>query len=233
MKKVKLWDAPIRIFHWSLAGLVAAAFVTGLAGGGLMSWHGTIGAAIAALVGFRLAWGIVGSTPARFASFVAGPRTVLSYLRGNWQGVGHNPLGALSVLAMLAALAVQVTSGLASNDDIAFQGPYHALVGEATAALALLVHKRLWWLIALLVALHLGAILFYARVRGENLVTPMLTGVKELPPAKLAAAGTMSGGGRLALVVALLVASLVGWAAAGGPVDWLAPPPAPVSTPDW
>ncbi|HET6719550.1 MAG TPA: cytochrome b/b6 domain-containing protein, partial [Rhodocyclaceae bacterium] len=127
MKKVKLWDAPLRIFHWSLVVLVSAAFLTGLTGGGWMDWHGWIGGATAGLIGFRLAWGIVGSTYARFATFIKGPTTIAAYLKGEWQGLGHNPLGALSVVGMLVVVALQVISGLFANDDIAYQGPYNGL----------------------------------------------------------------------------------------------------------
>lgn len=233
MKKVKLWDAPVRVFHWSLALLVGAAFLTGLSGGGWMDWHGRIGSATAGLIGFRLAWGIVGSTYARFATFIRGPATIAAYLRGEWRGLGHNPLGALSVIGMLAVLTLQVISGLFANDDIAFQGPYNRLIGEEAAALALYLHNRTYWLIAALVGLHLGAIAFYARVRGENLVKPMLTGVKEIPPV-VPAPAEVAGGGLRSLAIALAVAAFFSWLAWGGPVEYLAPPaPPPGATPDW
>lgn len=236
MKKVKLWDAPLRIFHWSLVVLVSAAFLTGLTGGGWMDWHGWIGGATAGLIGFRLAWGIVGSTYARFATFIKGPTTIAAYLKGEWQGLGHNPLGALSVVGMLVVVALQVISGLFANDDIAYQGPYNGLIGEEAEAWALYLHNRIYWLIAALVGLHLGAIVFYARVRGENLVRPMLTGVKEIP---LAAPSPtvmhdVAGGGWRALAVAVAVAALAAWIALGGPVEYLAPPAPPAAaTPDW
>lgn len=236
MKKVKLWDAPLRIFHWSLVVLVIASFLTGLSGGGWMDWHGWCGGATAGLIGFRLAWGIVGSTYARFATFIKGPTTIAAYLRGEWQGLGHNPLGALSVLGMLVVLSLQVISGLFANDDIAFQGPYNGLVGKETEAWALYLHNRIYWLIAVLVALHLAAIVFYARARGENLVRPMLTGVKEIPLAAPSpnALHDAAGGGWRALLIAVAVAALAAWIALGGPVEYLAPPaPPPVATPDW
>ena len=234
MKTIKLWDAPLRIFHWSLAALVVAAFITGLTGGGLMEWHGRIGAAIAALLGFRLVWGIVGSTYARFTSFIKGPATIVQYLRGNWRGVGHNPLGALSVVGMLGVLALQVLTGLPSYDDIAFRGPYNVLVSQDTELLVIDLHKKIIWLVGLLVVLHLSAIVFYSRVKGENLVRPMIRGTKEVPPADADAVESARGGGLVALVIALLFALLVGWTALGGPVKYLAPPPPPpAETPNW
>src|SRR5690242_11835829 len=96
--RVYVWDLPTRVVHWSLAAAVGFAFVTGFIGGNLMELHGKAGIAIAGLVVFRLIWGIAGSTYARFASFVRGPAAVRAVLRGEWQGIGHNPLGALSVL---------------------------------------------------------------------------------------------------------------------------------------
>lgn len=234
MKKVKLWDAPLRIFHWSLVLLVTAAFLTGLTGGGWMDWHGGIGGVTAGLIGFRLAWGIVGSTYARFATFLKGPASIAAYLKGNWQGLGHNPLGAVSVIGMLVVLSLQVISGLFANDDIAFQGPYNGLIGKESEALALYLHHRIYWLIAALVGLHLGAMVFYARVRGENLVKPMLTGEKEVPLTPPAPMQDATGGGWRSLAIALAVAALFAWLALGGPLEFLAPPaPPPGATPDW
>ena len=235
MTKIRLWDAPLRVFHWSLVALVLSAFATGLIGGGLMDWHGRMGALILALLGFRLVWGVVGSTYARFAHFIKGPGTILAYLKGQWHGIGHNPLGALSVLGMLGVLLLQAVTGLMANDDIAFQGPYNILVSKETEALAVYIHKHLFWLVGLLVALHLGAIVFYSRVKGDNLVKPMIYGDKDVadtpgqpvPP-------NAQGGGPIALVIALLFALLVGWVAWGGPVKYLAPPPPPAAdTPNW
>lgn len=239
MKKIRLWDAPTRIFHWTLFVLVCAAFGTGLYGGGLMDWHGRVGAAIGALLVFRLVWGFVGSRYSRFANFVRGPATIAAYLRGDWQGIGHNPLGALSVLGMLGVLLLQVVTGLLADDDIAFQGPYNILVGEKIESMAIFIHNNAIWLIGLLVLLHLGAIAFYSRVKGEKLLGPMITGIKELPasegkPESEAQAEDAGGGGPLALVLALAFAALAGWAALGGPVEYLLPPPAPAAeSPAW
>lgn len=232
MKTIRLWDAPLRLFHWLLAAAVLAAFATGLTGGNLMVWHGRIGIAIAALLAFRLSWGIIGSTYARFQTFVRGPATIRAYLRGQWNGAGHNPLGALSVLCMLGMLTAQLLTGLPAADDIAFQGPYNILVSKETEQLAVFLHKRMIWPLGLLLGLHLAAIVFYTRFRKENLIQPMLTGAKTLPadhPAEEA-----RGGGLVALAIALLIASGAGWAAAGGPVSYLAPPPPPpAETPNW
>ena len=106
MTRIKLWDLPTRLFHWTLLLLVCAAVISAQIGGNAMNWHGRFGAGILALLAFRLVWGVVGSTYARFASFVRGPGTILAYLRGQWRGVGHNPLGALSVVCFILMVVV-------------------------------------------------------------------------------------------------------------------------------
>ncbi|NMG49564.1 cytochrome B, partial [Azoarcus communis] len=212
-KHVRVWDLPTRLFHWLLVVLMIGVFVTGLEGGNLIVWHGRLGVAIAGLLAFRLVWGFVGSTYARFAHFVPGPGRIRAYLKGEWEGLGHNPLGALSVLALLAVATFQVVSGLMSNDDIAFEGPLYALVSKDTSDWLTGLHRLNIWLIGALVALHVAAILFYVHVKKDNLVKPMITGVKAVEdPAAQAA----KGGGLVAFIIALVFASGTVWAATGG-----------------
>jgi len=228
-RRIRVWDLPTRIFHWPLPVVVGAAVVTGLQGGNLMVWHGRLGVLLGGLLAFRLAWGVVGSSYARFSHFVRGPGAIRAYLRGQWRGAGHNPLGALSVL-LLAVLAVQVATGLAANDDIAFNGPLYPAVSKDTSDWLTSLHHRNVWLIGVLVGLHVLAVLHYARVRRENLVKPMLTGFKVVSdPAHPSARG----GGPVAIVVALAVAGLVVWAASGNLLPPAPPPPAPETLPDW
>ncbi len=229
MHEMRIWDLPLRLFHWVLALAVTGAMISGQIGGNLMIWHGRLGILIAGLLGFRLAWGLVGSTYARFASFVRGPATILAYLRGHWHGLGHNPLGALSVLGMLIALGLQTAGGLFGNDDIAFQGPLYALVTKDTSDWLTGLHRKGFWLILLLVATHLAAIVFYLRVHQDNLVRPMITGRKPvanpdgLPPAR--------GGGGLALILAISVGVATAYGASGA---WQPPPPPePAAAPAW
>lgn len=225
-ESIRVWDLPTRIFHWALFVLVVAAFVTGQLGGNLMEWHGRIGLAILGLLVFRLVWGVVGSTYARFANFVPSPGAVLAYLRGAWQGLGHNPIGALSVLALLAVLTFQVMTGLAANDDIAFQGPLYPLVSVETSARLTGWHRLNVVVVILLVTLHLSAILFYALVMKDNLVRPMITGNKE----EDGRAGVSAvGGGWVALGVAAVIAAVAVAAASGA---LLAPPPV-MAPPAW
>jgi cytochrome b len=181
----RVWDLPTRIFHWSLLLCIVGLFITVNLGGNWMLWHFRFGYAVFTLLLFRTVWGFVGGRWSRFASFVYAPSTVMAYFKGRGapeHSVGHNPMGAGSVFALLAFLLLQVASGLFSDDDIAFQGPLAKLVSNARVALATWYHKEVGSnvLIALIV-LHIGAILFYLYKKKENLIRPMLHGDKHLP----------------------------------------------------
>jgi len=221
MKKVLVWDLPTRLFHWLLVAAVAAAYITGETGGDWLLWHTRLGFLIAGLIAFRLLWGFIGSTYARFPVFVHGPASIKAYLAGRWQGLGHNPLGALAVLALLAAVTLQITSGLfAISDDSGIAGPFHALVSDALGTLATRWHHWIFDILAILVALHIAAIVFYARIRKNNLLLPMLTGHKEV-----SAGESARGGGLLVTVIGLIVALAVTYAASGLWLESPAPPP--------
>lgn len=179
--KVKVWDLPLRLFHWSLVLAVGAAIVTGEIGGEWADWHGRAGLTVLGLTVFRLLWGFVGSTHARFASFFPTPGRILAYVKGTWRGVGHNPLGALSVFALLAIVAAQVGTGLLANDDIAFEGPLVQFVDKDFSDRMTGWHARIFWGLAALIGLHVASILFYALVKKHNLVLPMLTGNQRVP----------------------------------------------------
>lgn len=230
--RIKVWDLPTRIFHWSLLVLVALAVVTGQIGGNAIDWHAKIGLAILGLLAFRVAWGFAGSTYARFASFLPTPASLSAYLRGQWRGVGHNPLGALSVLGLLALLAVQVGTGLFANDDIAFSGPLSGLIGENLSDRLSGLHERSANLLLALIALHVGAIAFYAHIKRDNLVRPMISGWKEIGPEQRDSATPASGGGAIGFAVSLLIALA---AVYGGSGAWIpTPPPTPAATtPSW
>ncbi len=225
--KARVWDLPTRLFHWSLVALVIAAFVSAKIGGNAMVWHGRLGLTILGLLVFRIIWGFIGSTYARFTQFVRGPAAIRAYLQGTWHGLGHNPLGALSVLALLGVLMLQAGTGLFANDDIAFEGYLVPLIGSEISAQLTGIHHLLEKLLMLLVAAHVGAIVFYVRVKKHNLVKPMLTGWAEGQPSQSA-----KGGGAVAFVIAVLIAVTVIWTASGA---LLPPPPAPpaATTPAW
>jgi len=226
-KRIRLWDLPTRLFHWILALAVAASVASGQVGGNWMEWHGRIGLLVVGLLTFRIVWGLVGSTYARFAQFFPTPRKIKAYLRGEWRGEGHNPLGALAVFGLLGLLTVQVTTGLFANDDIAFTGPLSDLVTKGLSNQLSGIHHLLTNALYVLVGLHVAAIMFYAHAKKQNLVRPMVTGWKEGGEGESA-----RGGGFVALVVALLVAVAVVYGASGA---WLPPLPTPaaVETPDF
>jgi cytochrome b len=231
--RVELWDLPIRIFHWSLLAAVATAIVTGKLGGEWMGLHGKAGITIVGLVAFRVGWGLVGSTTARFSHFVPSPLEILAYLQGKWRGIGHNPLGALSVLALLGLLAVQATSGLFSNDDIAFVGPLATLVNDDLSLKLTSWHHQLANVLFILLGLHVAAIVFYSKVKKDKLVKPMVTGWKDVP----AGVPAPRRGRRIAVIAAVLVGLGAAYAASGLWIKTEAPKPASevksTHTPAW
>ncbi|WP_375184665.1 cytochrome b/b6 domain-containing protein [Aquabacterium sp.] len=208
---VPIWDIALRLFHWLLVAAVVAAIATGLAGGAWMVWHGRAGIAIAGLLGFRLSWGLLGSETALFRAFLPTPARLRAYLKGRWHGVGHNPLGALSVLALLILLAVQLGTGLFSHDDIAFSGPLTPLLTDEQIGDLTAWHHRVVNLLYGLLGLHIAAIAFYAVVRRKDLVRPMVTGKASLPT------GTRAPhpGKPAALVMSVAIGVAVAWGASG------------------
>ncbi|UCV21221.1 cytochrome b/b6 domain-containing protein [Ferribacterium limneticum] len=228
MSRQRIWDLPTRLFHWSLVGAIIVAVVTGKIGGNWIEWHGRSGLFILGLIIFRVIWGFIGSPTARFANFVRGPRAIKAYLKGEWQGVGHNPLGALAVLGLLGLTAIQVLSGLFANDDIAFAGPLASLVSSELSGRITGAHVWLFNSLLAVVCLHVAAIVFYARVKKTNLVLPMVTGYQALnegthvvPHHRHSFALRLA-----AFVAASAIASAGVYAAAGGFIDQPAPPPA-------
>lgn len=221
--RVQLWDWPLRVFHWSLLAAVATAIVTGKLGGDWMAWHGRAGIAIVGLLAFRLVWGLIGSSTARFGHFAPTPGKILAYLRGHWRGTGHNPLGALSVFALLGVLGFQAGSGLFSNDDIAFTGPLASLIADALSHTLTNWHRQVANGLFVLLGLHVVAIAFYAWVKKDKLVRPMVTGWKDIP----ADLPKPRRARRLALIAAL-AAGLAGAYAASG--AWIAQPAPEAST---
>jgi cytochrome b len=230
--RTKIWDLPTRIFHWTLFLAVTAAVLTGLQGGNWMVWHERAGLLILGLLVFRVLWGVLGSTYARFAQFFPTPGKLVAYLRGQWHGAGHNPLGALSVFALLLVLLLQAGSGLFSNDDIAFSGPLYDLVSKSMSNTVTGLHRQGLWIILGLVSLHILAVLFYTLVRRDNLILPMVTGWK---PAPSDGSGPRSarGGPLWALIVALILSVLAVWVADGGLLPPPPPPPPPAAIPAW
>lgn len=173
---IRIWDLPTRLFHWALVVLIPALWWTGEEH--LYDWHFLLGEIVLGLLLFRLFWGLFGSSTARFAGFVKGPRAILAYLRGRRPaGVGHNPLGALSVLALLFLLANVVGLGLfATDEDGLAPAPLSHLISYDSARILTERHEQLFWILVAFIGLHVAAILFYLIARQDNLVTPMITG---------------------------------------------------------
>jgi cytochrome b len=177
---IRVWDLPTRLFHWLLVALIALQYCSGEFGWPSMQWHYRCGYATLALIVFRLLWGFAGSQTSRFGDFVSGPSALLQYLAALRRGdaprrAGHNPLGGWSVIAMLASIALQATSGLFASDDISEDGPLVARVSAATVDWMTRVHTWNRYALLALLVLHLGAIAAYA-LRGTNLVAPMWSG---------------------------------------------------------
>ena len=213
MVTVRIWDLPTRLFHWLLVACVIGLVVSGNIGGDAMVWHFRLGYAVLTLLLFRLLWGLLGGHWSRWVQLPLSPSRVLGHLRGqHGPTVGHNPLGAWSLLLMLGWLLLQVSTGLVSDDEIANAGPLSALVSGATVSAATAWHKGLGKLVLLvLVLLHVSAIVWYRVRKAQALVPPMLHGDKVLPQAV-----TPSADGARQRLLALLLLLLCGVA-----VRWL------------
>ena len=179
MVKVRVWDLPLRLFHWSLALCVMGLVITGNVGGEAMVWHFRLGYTVLSLLLFRLLWGFTGGHWARWSALPISPRRVWRYLRQPPAAAqpGHNPLGSLSSLALLGMLLLQVGTGLISDDEIATAGTKGPAVSSSLSALATHWHTSTGKLMLLmLVALHVAAIWFYRRFKQRPLTQAMVTG---------------------------------------------------------
>lgn len=211
--KVPIWDAPTRLFHWAIVVLVALQWWT--AEEEKIELHVTLGLVTLGLLLFRLIWGLIGSSTARFASFVKGPRAIFGYLRGRAGYVlGHNPLGALSVIGLLGVLAAQVGLGLfASDEDGLYGGPFAHLIDPDLSEEIAELHEDLFDVLLVLIGLHVAAILYYALVKRDNLVAPMITGRRDVPEG---VEGMRAVPAWRLVVAALLAAALAWWIASFG-----------------
>lgn len=178
-----VWDVPIRLFHWTLAALIGFSWWS--AKNDHIEWHLYSGFGILSLLIFRLAWGLVGSSTARFANFVRGPAGVRAYLRdtAGWKAAGHTPLGGLSVIALLGAVLVQVGLGLfAVDEDGLNEGPLARYVSIDAADQVRDIHEIWFKVVLALIILHVGAILYYRLVQNKKLTGAMITGNDQLEP---------------------------------------------------
>ena len=183
-RRVLVWDAPTRLFHWLVVLLVAGAYVTLKLN--RIDWHVRIGEVLLALVLFRLLWGCFGSETARFRNFVATPASALRHLRHLFRRepdlqVGHNAAGGWMVLLLLALLLLETLSGLYVYNEIADEGPLSEWVPAWIANAISTLHAVVWDVLLAAVTLHVLVIGLYAVVKGHNLLRPMLSGYKPLP----------------------------------------------------
>ncbi|HET6608558.1 MAG TPA: cytochrome b/b6 domain-containing protein [Rhodopila sp.] len=184
MRRIKVWDLPVRLFHWAIVALIFCAWAT--QEWDHMEWHVWTGYTILTLLLFRILWGLVGSETARFARFLRSPVTALVHLRHITRReadreVGHNAAGGWMVLLMLLLIAVQACTGLFANDDGSTEGPLMHFVSKDRSDWLSHIHALNFTLIEIVVALHVAAVLAYTVLKRQNLLGPMITGSKQLP----------------------------------------------------
>ena len=208
MSKKLIWDLPIRIVHWLLTVLIFGSWYT-VSVTGNMEAHMLIGQTILCLLIFRVVWGFVGTRYAKFSSFVFGPRTIIAYARtllsrsgGGY--AGHNPLGFLAVFAMLLLIGIQVTTGLFATDGDFYEGPLNDLVSGRTGREITDIHYANFNVLAVMIGIHIAAIVFYLLYKRENLIWPMFTGTKA------GDALESVGGSKLGLALGVIVACAAG-----------------------
>jgi len=186
---VRVWDLPTRLFHVALLSCVGGLFITAHMGGLAMPVHFFLGYLVLSLILFRICWGFLGGHWSRFSQFVPSPRQLLQYVRKSSQNseIGHNPLGAISVLIMLLVLLLQVLSGFCSDDEIAAAGPWTSWVHSDWIERCTHYHTDIGqFLLMGLIGMHIAAVLYYKWFQRKNLITPMLTGDKPLPATTIA-----------------------------------------------
>ncbi|MGC8697687.1 MAG: cytochrome b/b6 domain-containing protein [Halothiobacillus sp.] len=205
--RIKVWDLPTRLFHWLLVvGIFSLWFTADVLG--RLSLHIAIGYALLGLIVFRLVWGFIGSDTARFSHFVRGPRHIIQYLKkpDDTVTLGHNPLGALSVVALLLVIMVQLGTGLFANDQIYSEGPFSDYVSERTQDLLTYIHEINFYILLGLISLHLAAIAYHQLKKHEPLVRAMITGQRELKSGERVQNANLHFAGIIALVIALTLA---------------------------
>ena len=205
---IRVWDFPTRLFHWSIVLLVGMSWWS--AENNAMDWHRLFGLIFLALILFRLIWGFIGGSTARFSAFVRSPGAAMSYLRGNGaRRAGHNPLGGYSVLAMLLMLLIQVVTGLFAVDVDGIESGYlSSLVSFSEGRLASDIHEISFNVLLALIGLHVLTVLFYLIARRRNLIGPMVTGTdRQLNTIE----GALAPARPIAFIAAVAVAGGLSW----------------------
>ncbi len=209
-----IWDLPLRLVHWGLALCVVGSWVTAELATDYMDWHMPLGYTSLGLVCFRLIWGFVGPKHARFGSFLKGPARVWAHARALLSpqpasDVGHTPLGGWVALALILLIGAQAGIGLFITDDVLFYGPYNGAVSSGTAGALAGWHHTLFDAICVLVLVHVGAVIWYAWRKGQNLAPAMVTGRKPAPAGEGIAGSMLWRALLIAVAVAAAVTALV------------------------
>lgn len=180
---LRIWDLPVRIFHWLLVILFITAYVTHALGTDYFIYHLWSGYAMLVLVSFRILWGFIGTHHARFSTFVRNPIATTKYARSVFKKTdrhyaGHNPLGAIMVIVLLSALLLQAITGLFTNDEIFNLGPLYAYVTDELSLRLTSLHRQLFYWILGAILLHIAAVLFHQFLKRDNIISAMFTGKK-------------------------------------------------------
>ncbi len=218
-QKIRVWDLPVRLFHWALVILMVVSYFTGRWGGDWMKFHFWSGYAILTLILFRIAWGFVGSTTARFSDFVKGPGAAFAHLRELFgrhgpHDAGHNPMGGAMVVVLLFAVLAQAATGLfsADTDTSMVTGPLSGKIPDAAIDKVTAFHHFWVNVLLVLVAAHVVAVLVYLVWKRHNLVGAMVTGrkpVEQVVPPGQPAPRLVFASGRLAISLLLACAAIV------------------------
>jgi len=212
---IQIWDLPLRLFHWLLVFSIIAAYVTSELDSFWLIWHAHIGIFTLTLMVFRIAWGFMGSSYAIFSSFIPLIFHMRAYSLSDWSGVGHNPLGSLSIILMLSVILTQACFGLfALNDEIEFHGPLYDLVSAFWSERLTAWHRQLFYGLVLLITLHLAAISYYTWFKRKKLIMPMITGktwVADETPFKV-----VRGSRKIHLLLAVCMSAMVFWCIESG-----------------
>lgn len=211
-QSVDVWDLPTRLFHWALVIFVATSLLSEELGN--MDIHVISGHVVLALILFRIVWGFIGGRHARFSDFIKGPKAVLQYAKSMFGGshsttIGHNPLGALSVIALLGILAIQAGTGLFANDDILVEGPLFELVTKETSDMLTYYHGLSSNFLYGLIALHFAAVGFYT-IKGHKILGAMINGKKE-DIAEVDTSGAPVKGNLVIALVILMLSAAIAW----------------------
>jgi cytochrome b len=218
----RVWDIPVRIFHWSLVLAVIGAYVSHRAGIDYFQYHVWFGYAVVVLVGFRIVWGVVGTYHARFWNFIRGPLHTIRFLLATLRATearhaGHNPLGAMMVIVLLAGMLAQSVSGLFANDEILNFGPLYGYISNDRSLALTSLHRQLFYWIMGAVLLHIVAVIMHRVIKKEDLIKAMFSGRKPADRVKPAEEITSSRIA-LALSVVLAIVGVLYWYVSRAPV---------------